>query len=216
MSERMPGLAVCISGPSGVGKGTVIQELRKIYPQLWLSISATSRPARGFEKDGEDYFFVDSAHFEALIQQGEILEYDRFCGNYYGTPRQAIQKRLDAGQDVVLDITVKGSLAVKEKFPRAVTIFLLPPSLAELAKRLSHRNTDSPESQVKRLAQAKQEIMMAEQFDFVVTNNDLSQCLRDVTAIMQAEKLRPQRREAVLHALLEESLPHIKGGKSIC
>ena len=148
------GLIVSISGPSGVGKGTIIAKLREMIPDFGQSISVTSRDPRGEEKDGVEYYFRTKDEFEKLIAEGEIIEYDVYVGNYYGTPLTPLITMSGKGQDVLLDLTVAGSLALKEKFEETVTIFLLPPSIEELGNRLRGRGTETEEQVVKRLGQA--------------------------------------------------------------
>jgi guanylate kinase len=183
-------LVICISGPSGVGKDTVITRLRRLNPDMWLSVSATSRKPREREVDQKDYFFLTEEEFQRRIEAGEILEYDRFCGAYYGTPRTAVEEKLAEGRDIIMDITVKGALAIKEALPEAVTIFLLPPDLYTLRTRLSARGTETEEAIEARLAEAQSEIDQATKFDHTVTNRDLDQCVAEIKEIIRQEKSR--------------------------
>ena len=198
------GLIVSISGPSGVGKGTVIAKLREMLPDCRHSISVTSRDPRGEEKDGVEYYFRTREEFERLIAEGEIIEYDQYVGNYYGTPLTPLITMSGKGQDVLLDLTVAGSLALKEKFEETVTIFLLPPSLKELRSRLTGRGTESEELVDKRMAQAKKEIANAPKFDYVVTNETVEQAAEEIAAIMLAERGRYKRRSETVDKLLAE------------
>ena len=198
------GLIVSISGPSGVGKGTVIGKLREMLPDCRHSISVTSRDPRGEEKDGVEYYFRTREEFEKLIAEGEIIEYDQYVGNYYGTPLTPLITMSGKGQDVLLDLTVAGSLALKEKFEETVTIFLLPPSLKELRSRLTGRGTESEELVDKRMAQAKKEIANAPKFDYVVTNETIEQAAEEIAAIMLAERGRYKRRSETVDKLLAE------------
>ena len=198
------GLIVSISGPSGVGKGTVIAKLREMLPDCRHSISVTSRDPRGEEKDGVEYYFRTREEFEKLIAEGEIIEYDQYVGNYYGTPLTPLITMSGKGQDVLLDLTVAGSLALKEKFEETVTIFLLPPSLKELRSRLTGRGTESEELVDKRMAQAKKEIANAPKFDYVVTNETVEQAAEEIAAIMLAERGRYKRRSETVDKLLAE------------
>lgn len=198
------GLIVSISGPSGVGKGTVIAKLREMIPAFGQSISATSRAPRGEEKDGVEYYFKTKEEFEALIAEGEIIEYDVYVGNYYGTPLTPLITMSGKGQDVLLDLTVAGSLALKEKFDETVTIFLLPPTLKELRNRLTGRGTETEELVDKRMAQAKTEIASAPKFDYVVTNDDVDRAAKEIAAIVAAEHARYERRSKEVDTLLAE------------
>lgn len=198
------GLIVSISGPSGVGKGTVIEKLREMFPGFGRSISVTSRDPRGEEKDGVEYYFRTKEEFEKLIAEGEIIEYDVYVGNYYGTPLTPLITMSGKGQDVLLDLTVAGSLALKEKFEETVTIFLLPPSIEELGNRLRGRGTETEEQVTKRLGQAKKEIVDAPKFDYVVTNNTVDRAAGEIAAIIAAEHARYVRRSKEVDDLLAE------------
>lgn len=198
------GLIVSISGPSGVGKGTVIDRLREVLPGCGHSISVTSRAPRGQEQDGVEYFFRTKEEFEKLIAEGEIIEYDQYVGNYYGTPLTPLLKMSKSGTNVLLDLTVAGSLALKEKFDDTVTIFLLPPSMDELRSRLSGRGTETEELVDKRMAQAKGEIAQAEKFDYVVTNRTVEQAVEEIATIMKAENRRFRRSRDAVETLLAQ------------
>ncbi|MBO4927062.1 MAG: guanylate kinase [Clostridiales bacterium] len=198
------GLIVSISGPSGVGKGTVIGKLREMLPDSRSSISVTSRAPRGTEQDGVEYYFRSREEFERLIAEGEIIEYDEYVGNYYGTPLTPLLRMSRGGQNVLLDLTVAGSLALKEKFDETVTIFLLPPSMEELRNRLEGRGTETGEVIDKRMAQAQGEIADAPKFDYVVTNRQVEQAAEEIAAIMLAEACRYKRRSEAVTTLLEE------------
>ncbi len=198
------GLIVSISGPSGVGKGTVIERLREMIPGCRHSISVTSRAPRGTEKDGVEYYFRSKEEFEELISKGEIIEYDQYVGNYYGTPLTPLLQMSSEGKTVLLDLTVPGSLALKDKFEDTVTIFLLPPSLEELRSRLCGRGTESEDLIEKRMAQAKNEIAKAEKFDYVVTNRTVEQAAQEIAAIMKAENCRFKRSSDAVETLLAQ------------
>ncbi|MBO4688737.1 MAG: guanylate kinase [Clostridiales bacterium] len=198
------GLIVSISGPSGVGKGTVIARLREMMPEVGNSISVTSRAPRGVEQDGVEYYFRTKEQFEQLIAEGEIIEYDEYVGNYYGTPLTPLLRMCGSGQDVLLDLTVPGSLALKEKFEETVTIFLLPPSLKELRSRLEGRGTEDPEQIDKRMARAKSEIENSPKFDYVVTNDTVEQAAQDIANIMKTELNRYVRSKDLVERLLAE------------
>ncbi len=182
------GVVLCLSGPSGVGKGTVIHALRELYEDLTVSVSATTRLPRPGEREGIEYYFVDKPRFEEMLDKNEILEYDIYVDHYYGTPREPIERMCATGQDVVLDITVKGSLAVKKNFPDAVTIFLLPPSVEELEKRLLSRGTEKEEVVRKRLEFAKKEMLQVGKFQYVLVNQSVKETATQLWHILEAER----------------------------
>ncbi len=201
--EPARGVLICISGPSGVGKGTIIERLRAEWPELKSSVSVTTRKPRPSEKEGTHYYFRSVDEFKRMLAADEILEHDCYTGNYYGTPRKGIEEILSRGDDCVLDITVPGTLAIKEKFSEALSIFLLPPSLSELKKRLRGRGTEDEKSMASRLEQAVKEIQMAPQFDYVVLNRDIEKSLAEIRHIILAEKLRSKRRPGIEEKVLK-------------
>lgn len=188
--DCMNGLMFSVSGPSGVGKGTVIEELKKIFPTCGHSISVTTRKPRGTEKDAVEYYFRTTEQFEKLLTEGEIIEYDSYVGNFYGTPATPLLKMTQEGRDVLLDLTIAGSLALKKKFSQAVTIFILPPSFESLRARLEGRGTENEELIEKRLMKAREEVLLASEFDYVVINKDLNETVKNIESIMRAEKCR--------------------------
>ncbi len=184
------GLLISVSGPSGAGKGTVLAKVKEMNPQAGNSISVTTREPRGGETEGVEYYFRTKEEFMKMFEEGEILEYDEFVGQYYGTPTIPLQEMSEAGQDVLLDLTIAGSLCLKENFEQAVTIFLLPPSMAELENRLRGRSTESEEAIKARLATASEEIAQAANFDYVVVNDKVEDAANKIDAIIKAEKCR--------------------------
>ncbi|HEY4600361.1 MAG TPA: guanylate kinase [Cerasibacillus sp.] len=192
MSEQK-GILFILSGPSAVGKGTVRKELFKRNPDLVFSISATTRDIRPGEVDGVDYYYKTKEEFEELIKQNKLLEYAQFVDNYYGTPRQFVEEQLEKGCDVLLEIEVQGAMQVKENFPEGVFIFLLPPSLEELEKRLVHRGTESLSLMQGRLKKAKEEINLMDQYDYLIENDDVKTATFKVESIIQSEHLRRHR-----------------------
>jgi guanylate kinase len=186
LSDRSPhkGRLIVLTGPSGVGKGTLVRALRERHPTLFLSVSATTRSPRPGEVEGEHYYFMTVEQFEALIQQKELLEYAQYVGNYYGTPRVAVLEKMEQGVDVLLEIEVEGARQVAHTFPEALRIFLLPPSEEELKNRLVGRGTDSAEAIERRLTRAQQEIRYAPEFTYRVVNGDLEQALQAIEAIL--------------------------------
>lgn len=192
MSER--GLLIVFSGPSGVGKGTVRQEIFSTPDHKFdYSVSMTTRPQRPGEVDGVDYFFRTREEFEALIKEGQMLEYAEYVGNYYGTPLSYVNETLDKGIDVFLEIEVQGALQVKSKVPDGVFIFLTPPDLEELEERLVGRGTDSPEVIAQRIERAKDEIALMREYDYAVVNDQVSLAAERVKRVIEAEHYRVDR-----------------------
>jgi guanylate kinase len=173
-----------ICGPSGVGKGTVIAELRRRHPALTLSTSWTTRPRRAGEVDGEHYRFVDEPTFRAAEQAGEFAESEEYRGHLYGTPWSQIRQALDEGRDVVFEIDVRGARSIKDLYPQAVSIFLYPPSDRVLAERLRERGTDSPEQIASRLEAAKAELAERDAFDHAVLNDQVGEAVERIEAIL--------------------------------
>ena len=178
-----------ISGPSGTGKGTICKEILKDIGNEF-SVSMTTREPREGELHGREYFFVSHEEFTENISKNNFLEYATVFDNYYGTPKDIVLKKLDKGRNVILDIDVQGGLQVREAMPEAVLIFLLPPSLAELRRRLENRGTETPEKIEKRLSKAVDEIKFIGEYDYLVINNDLETAVDNVRSIMKAEASR--------------------------
>ena len=177
---------IIITGPSGVGKGTVVKELLNRNNDIWLSISATTRNPRIGEKDGENYYFINDEKFKDMIDKKEFLEWAQFAGNYYGTPLSTVNEKIEKGFVVLLEIEVEGAKQIKEKFPEALSIFLLPPSKAELEKRIRNRGTEKEEAIDRRLSRADYEISSSDQFDFVLTNHDVDETVKGVFKIIKS------------------------------
>lgn len=171
-------------GPSGVGKGTIVKELAKLRSDLWLSISATTRPARSGEVHGEHYLFITADEFEKMIEEGKFLEWARYAGNYYGTPLQPVLDQLANGKLVVLEIELVGARQVKARLPDVIDVMLLPPSLDELAARLRGRGTEDLSAQTKRLALAEAEIAAAAEFRYVIENDTVSSALEQLLPLL--------------------------------
>ena len=197
------GLLISISGPSGTGKGSVLAKVKQADSSFGTSISVTTREPRDGEKNGVDYFFKSKDEFMKMYEEGEILEYDEFVGNYYGTPTVALQEMSEAGTDVLLDLTIAGSMALKENFEQSVTIFLLAPSYEELEKRLRGRGTDSDEAIKARLEMARQETNFVGHFDYVVVNDDVDEAAAKILAIIKAEKCRCVRNLEMLEDVIK-------------
>jgi guanylate kinase len=174
-----------LSGPSGVGKSTVVAHLRTVYPEVWLSVSATTRKPRPGEQHGVQYFFVDDDEFDKLVANGELLEWAEFAGHRYGTPRRAVLDKLAKGEPVLLEIDLQGARLVRESMPDAHLVFLAPPSWDELVRRLTGRGTESPEVIGRRLAAARVELAAESEFDRTLVNTSVEDVARELLALMQ-------------------------------
>lgn len=192
MKER--GTLVVVSGFSGAGKGTVLAQVLARRPDLYFSVSFTTRAPREGEQDGVNYHFVTREEFQARIGRGEFLEYAEYVGNYYGTSMQVIREKLERGIDVVLEIEIQGAAKVREKLPEAVSLFLVPPSFEELSRRLHARGTDSEEKIQQRLATAREEAKEIVNYDYIVVNDTVDHAVEEILAILTAESCRKERR----------------------
>ena len=202
--KKQRGLLIVLSGPSGVGKGTVRKELfSQANTNYEYSISMTTRNPREGEVDGVDYFFKSREEFEALIEQGGLLEHAQFVGNYYGTPLAYVNETLDAGRDVFLEIEVQGAKQIREKAPDALFIFLAPPSLSELKSRLVGRGTETEDVIAKRIATAEEELEMMSLYDYVVENDEVANACDKINAIIKAEHCRRERVEKIYLSMLK-------------
>ena len=207
IKQKERGSLIVISGPSGAGKDTVVAKyLRKRSSNAWLSISCTSRAMRPGDKEGKSYYFLTKEEFEAKIENGDFLEYALYNGNYYGTPREHIEEHLQNGEDVFLVIEVQGALKVKELVPEAICIFIMPPSMKELRKRLVGRKTESKEKVLNRFKTAYQEINEVANYNYVVTNDEVDNAVNKIKAILVSEKCRVDRIEQVFLGNEEEEI----------
>lgn len=188
MNSKKRGMLVLYTGSSGVGKGTIMQELMRRDKNIRLSVSNTTRPPRDGEIDGVHYNFVTKEQFESLIQKDGYLEYAEYCGNYYGTPKQQVEDLLSQGYDVFLEIEVCGGLQIMEKYPDVLSIFVLPPSMDTLEKRLRDRNTEDEETILERLGQAKREIGCKDKYRYVVVNDNLDDAVDEILDILKKAK----------------------------
>lgn len=179
-----PGKLVVLTGPSGVGKGTLLRSLLERHPEIYYSVSATTRSPRPGEIDGKDYYFISRSQFEQLIAAGKFLEWAEFAGNYYGTPREPVMDQIRAGKVVVLEIELQGARQIRRSFPSALSIFILPPSFQELEKRIRGRGQDSQEAIARRLQRAREEIKAANEFDIQIVNDDLETALNSIEAVV--------------------------------
>ena len=191
LEER--GLLIVLSGPSGVGKNSIIDALRQEDPKRFHSVSMTTRPPRKDEQEGVSYYFTSKSHFEELIRRDEILEYDSYCDEYYGTPREPIDRMTDQNVDILLDLTVKGALELKRNCPNAVIVFVTASTEEALRERLMNRGTESEDAIDKRLETAREEMTKIDLFDYWVINDLISEAANDVSAIIRAEKRRTLR-----------------------
>jgi guanylate kinase len=173
-----------ITGPSGVGKGTLVSRLLARHPRIWLSVSATTRPPRPGEVEGESYFFLSREHFERQVAAGGFLEWAEFAGNLYGTPREPVERQLAAGRPVLLEIELEGARQVRRSFPAGFQVMLQPPSLEELERRIRGRGTDAEAAIQRRLERAREELAAAAEFDATLVNGDLELALADLEKLL--------------------------------
>lgn len=196
------GLLLVVSAPSGGGKGTILGELFKRNSNLVLSVSATTRNPRPGEEHGKQYYFVGREEFEEMIRGGEVLEYAEYVGNYYGTPKLPVENWLSQGKDVVLEIEVQGGAQIKRLMPDCVSVFIVPPSMSILEKRLRDRGTENDETVRRRLETARQELTQAKDYDYIVINDRLEDAVDDLQAILRGEKRRYSRNQEMIEAVL--------------
>lgn len=190
------GILLIISGPSGSGKGTIVEQLCK-DAHFSLSISATTRQPREYEKDGVHYFFQTQEEFLAMRDNMELLEWAEFCGNYYGTPRKYVVEQLMEGHNVILEIEVQGALQVKKIYPDGVLVFLIPPNLEELGKRLTNRGTEDKDEINRRIHRALEELELVQEYDYVVINDTVAQAVEDIQSIVRAERMKCSRNQNI-------------------
>lgn len=193
-----------VSGPSGCGKGTILTEILK-QDKFYYSISATTRNPRVGEVDGVNYHFLSKEKFEELIKNDGMLEYASYCDNYYGTPRKPVEDMLNAGKHVILEIEVQGAMNVMKKCPDAVSIFILPPSIKELRRRLNKRGTETDDVIEKRLAQAEREIKMAENYNYIMINGELELAVQDLLSVIRSQELKKDNSKYLIDEVLNNA-----------
>jgi guanylate kinase len=198
------GIIVVVSGFSGAGKGTLMKALLSKYDNYALSISATTRNPRPGETHGKEYFFVTKEEFEKLIAEDGLVEYANYVGNYYGTPKAFVEEKLDQGKDVILEIEIQGALQIKKKFPKALLLFVTPPSVDELKKRLIGRGTETEDVIHGRLLRAKEEGQGIDEYDNIIINDDLDTCVTTMHEIIQAAHYTPDRNEEFISSIREQ------------
>lgn len=205
MVKRMhKGILIVLSGFSGAGKGTLMKALMKSYDNYALSISMTTRKPRPGEENGREYFFSTREDFEEKIAQNGFIEYAEYCGNYYGTPKAYVEEMLEAGKDVILEIEIQGMRKVKQMFPKMLPLFVTPPSAEELEHRLRSRGTETEEVIAKRLMTAVTEAEGIEDYEYIVINDDLNTCVKEIHGIVQAAKRIPARNAEFINTIREE------------
>ena len=204
--EKKTGQVIVISSPSGAGKSSIVKALLERDNNLWLSVSTTTRAIRPGEKEGVNYNYVDKEDFIKKIDEGYFLEYTNYAGNYYGTPKKFIKEKIEHGTDVILEIEIEGAANIKKLIPEAIFIFILPPSLKVLLKRLKNRNTDSNEKIIERFHQTYKELNEVTKYNYVVVNDVLEDAINKVESIIKAEKCRVDRIEEVYLDTKEEEI----------
>lgn len=205
------GVLAVVSGFSGAGKGTVMKKLLESFDDYALSVSVTTRKPRPGEVDGKDYFFRTKEEVEEMIAQDQLLEYARYVDNYYGTPRSYVEEKLSEGKNVILEIEIQGAMKIKEKIPEAVLIFVTPPSVDELRRRLEGRGTETQEVIESRLSRAAEEAEGMEDYDYLLVNDDLEECVNELHRIISSERCKTQRNTEFINIIQEESRGLMKG-----
>ncbi|MGN0377843.1 MAG: guanylate kinase [Suilimivivens sp.] len=207
---KRKGILIVVSGFSGAGKGTLMKQLVHSYDNYALSVSMTTRNPRPGETDGKEYFFVSKEKFEKKIEEQGFIEYACYCDNYYGTPREYVEKQLEKGKDVILEIEIQGALKVKEQFPTALLLFVMPPSAEELKRRLEGRGTETPEVIDKRLQRAAEEAEGIENYDFIVINDKLEECVEEMHGLILAAHETPARNQEFIYKMRKELEAFVK------
>lgn len=210
---RRKGIIIVVSGFSGAGKGTLMKKLTEVYDTYALSVSMTTRGPRPGEQEGRDYFYVSREEFERRIGQDGFVEHAEYCGNYYGTPRDYVERQLEAGRDVILEIEIQGALEIKKKFPTALLLFVMPPSAAELKKRLIGRGTETEEVIDRRLRRAVEEAQGIEEYEYIIINDDLDTCVKEMHSLIQGAHDTPFRNKEFIGEIRSQLEELTKGEK---
>lgn len=197
------GLLFVVSAPSGCGKGTILSEI--LNERIYFSVSSTTRKPRNGEVDGVDYNFITVSQFKELIEENGMLEYAEYCGNYYGTPKNMVEKMRGAGKNVILEIDVQGAMQVKENCKDAILVFIMPPSIAELERRLRKRGTETDEVISRRIAKAVDEISFAHKYNYVVVNDELEKAVEDLKSVISAEEHKAGYAEEFINEVLKNA-----------
>ena len=205
------GILIVVSGFSGAGKGTLMRKLLETYDNYALSISMTTRAPREGEQHGVEYFFTTKEDFEKKIAENQLIEYATYCGNYYGTPKEYVEEQLAAGKDVILEIEIQGALQIKKKFPECLLLFVTPPSAKELERRLVGRGTETPQVIADRLARAAEESEGIEAYDYIVVNDDLEECVKQLHSMVMNAHYAPNRCAEFIKEIREELKQFSKG-----
>lgn len=205
------GILVVVSGFSGVGKGTLMHCLTERYGYYALSISATTRAPREGEMDGREYFFKTKEEFEQLIKEDRLIEYACYCGNYYGTPRDYVEDQMEQGRDVILEIELQGALKIREQYPDALLLFVMPPDAQTLAERLRGRGTETDEVIKARLARAVEESVQVDEYDYMVINDDLDESVEQVHRLIESQHYKINRNMDFVRRIQEEVKTFAKG-----
>jgi len=199
------GTLIVFSGPSGVGKGTILGKIVGRRKNLKLSVSYTTRKPRGGEIDGVNYHFVSENEFLEIVKEGGMLEYAKYCGNYYGTPRKSVEEEIENGNNVILEIEVQGGEQILKKYPESVGIFVIPPSLNELKSRLTARALDHEEVISKRIEEARREIEFSKFYDYVVVNESVEECASNILKIVDSQNMRFDNMQEVVRGVLNDA-----------
>ncbi len=210
---KRKGILVVVSGFSGAGKGTLMKKMIQDYDNYALSVSMTTRSPREGEENGREYFFVSKEEFEEKIRQDGLVEYASYCDHYYGTPKEYVETQLAAGKDVILEIEIQGALKIKEKFQTALLLFVMPPTAAELKRRLVGRGTETEEVIAKRLRRAGEEAQGMEHYDYIVINDDLDECTKELHSMICAAHHTPRRSGELMENMKRELDQLVKGEK---
>ena len=195
------GILIVLSGPSGTGKDSILQEMLMHRNDIKVSVSCTTRKPRKGEVNSKDYFFVTEQEFDRMVKQNQMLEWAKFCGNFYGTPKPEVEKLINSGINVILEIEVQGAKQIINSYPEVVSIFILPPSINALRERLEKRGLDSKKVVEERLLESRREINLAYDYQYVVVNDNLKECARDILKIIDSEKMKTKYRKNIIEGV---------------